>query len=188
MRLIDADVRSRCARHSASAIGSCVASVSVSAVAGRWRMPVPRSSLPRASCRLGQRNQTSGNSAASAKAANRPSPMARARNGSASQRPAQETTRNNPATVKNRAKSGQLRSHAIAYSARRKACVSRSRETASGFCTGSDGSGVAPLNKLSRLPQQHPSTTAAVRHPRRTGDPHPEIRITRRRDCAAMTS
>jgi len=38
MRLIDARVRSRCACHNASATGSCVASVSVSAVAGRWRI------------------------------------------------------------------------------------------------------------------------------------------------------
>ena len=44
IRLIEASVRSRCACHSACATGSLVASVSVSAVAGRWRMPVPRSS------------------------------------------------------------------------------------------------------------------------------------------------
>ena len=53
MRLIEASVRSRCACHSASATGSCVANVSVSAVAGRWRMPVLRSSRLKAASRLG---------------------------------------------------------------------------------------------------------------------------------------
>ena len=66
MRLIEASVRSRCACHSASATGSWVASVSVSAVAGRWRMPVPRSSRLSPSSRVGQRKRTSGNSAPSA--------------------------------------------------------------------------------------------------------------------------
>ena len=114
-------------------------------------------------------------------------PTARATNGSASHSPAQDTTRNSPMTVNSRARCGQLRSHAIAYFARCKACASCSRETASGLRAGSDGSGVAPLNKLSGLPTQHPSTTAAVRHPFRSGNPHPEIRITRRRDCGAAT-
>ena len=66
IRLIEASVRSRCSCHSACAIGSLVESVSVSAVAGRWRMPVPRSSRLNASSRVGQRNRASGNSAASA--------------------------------------------------------------------------------------------------------------------------
>ena len=57
IRLIEASVRSRCSCHSACAIGSLVESVSVSAVAGRWRMPVPRSSRLNASSRVGQRNR-----------------------------------------------------------------------------------------------------------------------------------
>ena len=102
-----------------------------------------------ASSRLGQRNRISGNSAPSASSTNRPSPMARATNGSASHSPAQDTTRNSPTTLSSRARCGQPRSHAIAYFARCKACVSCSRETASGSRAGSGGSGVAPLNKLS---------------------------------------
>jgi hypothetical protein len=82
--------------------------------------------------------------------------MARATNGSASHNPAQETTRNSPMTVKSRAKCGQHRSHAIAYFARCRACISFSRETVSGLRAGSDGSGVVPLNKLSGLPTKLP--------------------------------
>ncbi len=51
-------------------------------------------------------------------------PIARARNGSASHNPAQDATRNSPTTLKIRAKAGQARSHAIAYWARCRACVS----------------------------------------------------------------
>ena len=58
MRLIEASVRSRCSCHSACATGSLVASVSVSAVAGRWRMPVPRSSRLKPSSRVGQRKRS----------------------------------------------------------------------------------------------------------------------------------
>ena len=115
IRLIEASVRSRCSRHSACAIGSLVWSVSVSAVAGRWRMPVPRSSRLNASSRVGQRNRESGNNAASASRTNRPMPIARAGNGSASHNPAQDATRNSPTTLKIRANPGQARSHAIAY-------------------------------------------------------------------------
>jgi 3-hydroxyisobutyrate dehydrogenase-like beta-hydroxyacid dehydrogenase len=79
-------------------------------------------------------------------------PMARATKGSANQRPAQDTTRNSPTTVKNRARWGQARSQAIAYVARLRACVSFSRDSASLLRMGSDGSGVTPLNQLSRLP------------------------------------
>ena len=124
IRLIEASVRSRCACHSACAIGSLVASVSVSAVAGRWRMPVPRSSRLSPSSRVGQRKRVSGNSAPSASSTNRAMPTARATNGSASHRPAQDTTRNSPTTLKSRARPGQARSHAIAYLARCRACVS----------------------------------------------------------------
>ena len=60
MFLMEASVRSRCTRHKVSATGSCETSVSVKAVAGRWRIPVPRSRRASASLRLGQRNQTSG--------------------------------------------------------------------------------------------------------------------------------
>ena len=50
--------------------------------------------------------------------------MARAINGSTSHNPAQDTTRNSPTTVNSRARCGQLRSHAIAYLARCRACAS----------------------------------------------------------------
>ena len=50
--------------------------------------------------------------------------MARAINGSVSHNPAQDTTRNSPTTLSNRARCGQVCSHAIAYFARCKACAS----------------------------------------------------------------
>ena len=93
-------------------------------------------------------------------------PMARAINGSASHNPAQDTTRNSPTTVKSRARCGQARSHAMAYLARCRACVSlQPRDARPARAPASDGSGVAPFNKLSGLPNRQPSTTAAMRHP-----------------------
>ena len=185
MRLSEASVRSRCACHNASATGSCVDSVSVSVVAGRCAMPEPRSRRLRPCSRLGQRNQTSGRLAASASSTNRPSPIARASDGTASQRPAQDATRNNPVTVSSRARCGQAPSHASANFARRRACVSLSRARASVVRSevflASFGSGVTPFNQLSRLPANHPSTMAAARHPFEHGIP-PVSCITRRRD------
>jgi hypothetical protein len=52
---------------------------------------------------------------------------------------------------------------------------------------GSDGSGLAPFNKISGLAKDHPTTGAAMRHPFQSGNPHVGIRITRRRDCARAT-
>ncbi len=46
------------------------------------------------------------------------SATARARNGSASHKPAHDTTRNSPMTVNSRAKCGHALSQAIAYRAR----------------------------------------------------------------------
>ena len=68
-------------------------------------------------------------------------PTTRAINGSASHNPAQDTTRNSPTTVKSRARFGQARSHAIAYLARCRACVSCSRATASASRAGPTGQG-----------------------------------------------
>ena len=47
--------------------------------------------------------------------------MARAINGSVSHNPAHDTTRNSPMRLSNRARCGQVCSHAIAYFARCKA-------------------------------------------------------------------
>ncbi len=118
MRLIEASVRSRCACHSARATGSCVASVSVSVVAGRCLMPLPRSSRSRASLRVGQRNRTSGSNDAISSATKMRSPTARPASGRDIQAPIQETARKNPASVTTRARCGQTRSHAKASWAR----------------------------------------------------------------------
>ena len=111
IRLIEASVRSRCSCHSASAIGSLLASVSVSAVAGRWRMPVPRSSRLRPSSRVGQRKRDERKQRAQRQQQRTGTmPTARATNGSASHKPAQDTTRNSPMTAQ---KPGQDRPGAL---------------------------------------------------------------------------
>jgi len=56
-------------------------------------------------------------------------------------RPAHDSTRKSPTTVRRRANSGQARSHASAYVARCRACASFSRAKASPSRAGSDGSG-----------------------------------------------
>ena len=76
-------------------------------------------------------------------------PAARPAAGNTSHRPAQDTARNNPATLSSRARCGQPLSHAIAHLARCKACVSPSPDAARGLRACLDGSGVTPLNKLS---------------------------------------
>ncbi len=55
-------------------------------------------------------------------------------------------------TVRSRARIGQPRSHAIAYLARAKACVSLSRASAS----GPFGRGGGPFNKLSAFTGKSP--------------------------------
>src|SRR6516225_22508 len=84
--------------------------------------------------------------------------------------------------VSSRASGGQARSHAIAYLARSRACISLSRAMSSGLRGGSVGSGATPFNKISALPANHPTTTAGVGHPLFSGNPQPEIFITRWRD------
>ena len=188
MRLIDAKVRSRCACHSASATGSWVASVSVSAVAGRWRMPVPRSSRLRPSSRLGQRNRTRGT------ARQAPQREQAKPNGARDERQRQpqvrprtppETIRRCSIAAPDAASPAPRRSH-ILPAARPASAAAAKRHQARALAL--TGRGWRRSTNSPGSSKQHFSTTAAMRHPFRRGSPHPEIRITRRRDWPAATS
>ena len=124
-----ASVRATCAFHSASEYGSfgVTASSSTSAVAGRWRRPLPRSSRRSDSAAPGRRTRPNGTAAASATSPKATTAAARPSGGSHSHSPSHDTVRKRPIAVASVASAGHSRSHKMVQWARRSAAPSVDR-------------------------------------------------------------
>ena len=170
IRLIEASVRSRCACHSACAIGSLVAT----RIGQRGRRAVANAGAavePAERLCAGRPAEAARQQRAQRSTTNRPIPTARARNGSASHNPAQDTTREQSDDAQKAGQSAASRAPTrsrIGPAAGPASVAAARRHPARARAVWDRGR--RRSTKLSGLPTK-PSTAAAMRHPSR-GFPH----------------